>query len=556
MEGAVVIITEYSVENFRCFGSPVTLSELKAVNVIAGANNVGKSALLHPLRRLTRLDRRFIERIAPPGGGGTDSSWDAIGEPRFGPDDLRGSAKPRFTFSLMAAENSRLLPPSILPPGKKGTLEFSCGEIGTRDIHAFSTTWIIGTDRRPGGTTILEDGTTFSAQILARKIADRIVHVPALRRVGYEVAAPDTHALGERRMDGASLFGDAVHWTINGRDPLARVEAFASEVLGQDVRLLPSTRPVQLGVKVGRESFRDLKSLGMGIEQVLVIAHAATKHTSPILILEEPELGLHPLIQRSLVSTLAKEKGTVSFITTHSPHVLDLENDDVRHHHLSRDAHGNRRVRSLSTRDHHLISDLGVRPSSLLQANAAVWVEGPSDAIYLRAWLKFRASKLVEHHDFTFVTYGGALLEHFSGEATNRERLVQLFKVNPSWFVVMDSDRAVLGGALGHDYASRMLQEAGERRTWVTQGKEIESYLNDDELACGRQLARSAQDRFAPLDLRLEECGLPRSWAAHKTDLAHRVTAATASWTDRMGLFEQLDKLVRFIGEARQAVVA
>ena len=36
----------------------------------------------------------------------------------------------------------------------------------------------------------------------------------------------------------------------------------------------------------------------------------------------------------------------------------------------------------------NLLDDLGVKASDLLQANCAIWVEGPSDRIYIKKWLE------------------------------------------------------------------------------------------------------------------------------------------------------------------------
>lgn len=49
-------------------------------------------------------------------------------------------------------------------------------------------------------------------------------------------------------------------------------------------------------------------------------------------------------------------------------------------------------------------ADLGYRPSDLLQANAIIWVEGPSDRIYINHWLDQQAPDLVEGIDYSIMS--------------------------------------------------------------------------------------------------------------------------------------------------------
>ncbi len=283
----------------------------------------------------------------------------------------------------------------------------------------------------------------------------------------------------------------------------------------------------------------------------------------PILLLEEPELGLHPTLQRRLVEGLAKESSLTAFVTTHSPHILDCAGEHVRHYQLRRSGDGTRSVRSLRERDLELLRDLGVRPSSVLQANAIIWVEGPSDAIYLRGWLKaFGGEELVEGSHFSFAHYGGSLLDHLSPGEANEEGKINLFKLNPSWFLFADSDRKAAGERVGHDYLQRFLDVLGngrDQRSWVTAGKEVESYLSDDELlvALGKQprnAARTAPD-FRRLEDRLVALELPKYWAERKAGLAEKVARAITTWPDRDGLEARVQQLVSFIRDAQAGVI-
>lgn len=123
---------------------------------------------------------------------------------------------------------------------------------------------------------------------------------------------------------------------------------------------------------------------------------------------------------------------------------------------------------------------VGYRASDLLQANSVVWVEGPSDRIYLLHWIRELAPELVEGVDFSVMFYGGALLSHLTAERPDAAdpNLVDLWRINQRMWLVMDSDK-VKGGELKP--AVHRLQEEIERDgrggSWITEGYTIENYI-------------------------------------------------------------------------------
>jgi hypothetical protein len=141
--------------------------------------------------------------------------------------------------------------------------------------------------------------------------------------------------------------------------------------------------------------------------------------------------------------------------------------------------------------DHTLfdaLRSLGYRASDLLQTNCIIWVEGPSDRIYILHWLHAVAPDLVEGVDFSIAFYGGALLARLSAGAeeerddpTEEERddptLVDLWRINRRMWVVMDSDQ---GERDLKPAVARLRDEittAGTGGTWITSGYTIENYV-------------------------------------------------------------------------------
>ncbi len=77
-----------------------------------------------------------------------------------------------------------------------------------------------------------------------------------------------------------------------------------------------------------------LESLGTGVHEVVILAAAATLLDKSVLCVEEPELHLHPLLQRKLIKYLCDNTDNQYFFTTHSAHLLDAVAGPTHDHSL------------------------------------------------------------------------------------------------------------------------------------------------------------------------------------------------------------------------------
>lgn len=201
---------------------------------------------------------------------------------------------------------------------------------------------------------------------------------------------------------------------------------------------------------------------------------------------EELENNLHPAIQRRLFSYLrrrAVEEKSHMFITTHSNVVIDLfaQDDQAQILHVTHDgkcAH----VTTVETSAHgsKVLDDLDVRASDLLQTNAVVWVEGPSDIIYFNAWIRLWSyGKLIEGVHYQCVPYGGSVNAHLTFERDEDiQDMIDALKINRHAILLIDSDRTKLKAPL-KKHAERLVDEVQrvEGYAWVTAGKEVENYI-------------------------------------------------------------------------------
>jgi hypothetical protein len=130
----------------------------------------------------------------------------------------------------------------------------------------------------------------------------------------------------------------------------------------------------------------NLKSLGTGVEQLLMTLVVGLTGGGPSgVIIEEPETNLHPGAQRALLALIREWSIDRPYImATHSPVLLDTSHraEVVL---VTRHA-GASQVRSLGSNALDALDELGVRLSDVLSADRLLLVEGPTDAAILRVW--------------------------------------------------------------------------------------------------------------------------------------------------------------------------
>ena len=219
-----------------------------------------------------------------------------------------------------------------------------------------------------------------------------------------------------------------------------------------------------------------LAHYGTGVHELIIMCSTLMLHEDHVVCVEEPEIHLHPELLRKFVRFLATTKNTY-FIATHSNVLLDADETNVIYH-VKHDGSASKIVRS-RTDDHSraILRDLGYRASDLLQTNGIIWVEGPSDRIYIKRWFELSGWQLTEGVDYSIMFYGGACLANISAiDCFPTEDFVELLRINSNVVVVIDRDGDSPEDAL-KGYKQRILSEVGSEKCWITEGREIENYL-------------------------------------------------------------------------------
>lgn len=215
------------------------------------------------------------------------------------------------------------------------------------------------------------------------------------------------------------LLGD-----LEDRHRMHEYENFLSSKLfdGQEVVIIPKEKDDVVNVRIGDTEY-PIHQLGDGIQSLIILTFPLFECENGIFFIEEPELNMHPGMQRKFMDAIQSRPQHQYFITTHSNHLLDLtinyDNISVYTFRSKLGDPDSKEVYLVTYGDRNILELIGAQNTSIFLANKTIWVEGVTDRLYISKYLElFTAHNglvpVREDIDYTFVEYGGNNITHWS----------------------------------------------------------------------------------------------------------------------------------------------
>lgn len=406
---AAVRLERFAVLGFQSYETRQELRLNPDTTLLAGRNNVGKSALLRAIRypvqpeegnrRELSLDYQWrlttddVRQRVPLG-------YEASGEQLI--DDIaRRGGSCVLTATLITTGEGRSSGEQPMPnPVSKdyaNSLEFREIRISAENSELL---WL-GLKSRAGESPAhaylwLADGRDYNPERQRLvELARHLVHVLlpqhyliSPRRSTERMPYAETTVLSS---DGSNLTAVvATLFTTERRQRFALLEDFLRNVFPEvsflEVPMRGSGTPIaEIFLALGRRGGMvvPLKHSGTGVEQVLMLATAVlTAPPGYLFLVDEPHAFLHPVAERKVLAFIRAHSEHQYLIATHSPAFLTAY------------PIGNSRLVTIDDDGTHvtdagthsaILSELGITAADLWSSEAILWAEGDSDVAISRA---------------------------------------------------------------------------------------------------------------------------------------------------------------------------
>jgi AAA ATPase domain len=460
------------IKNYRCFPDekPARLRLGTGFAALLGQNNSGKTALL----RFFYEFRDLFARLAESG---------RVLQTLRGSKPLQFGRVPTHDMeSIFARSNDRSLTIELsLGHTPEVVVELTLQRGNLNPVGASNARLLVHGSPVPSaeigiqGNSISAKGQPidpFSLQEAFRQIS-RTVYIPAFRNVVNAGATAKYFdiSVGQAFVQRWKEYqtGDS----IKNNELISRVVQDISRIFGfHELQIHASHDNTTLQLIVDGKSYR-LEELGSGIAQfVLTLGTVATSESAYVLI-DEPELGLHPTLQIDFLTSLASFADSGVLYSTHSVGLARATADSI--YALIREHAGCSRVTpfdQITTNLSEFLGELNYSGFTMLGFRTILLVEGSSEVKTVQQLLRW----IKRDHEIVLFPLGGSQLINRSAQV----QLEELKRITSNIVAIIDSERSAAGEPLSADREGfiQACQKA-DIPCHVLERRAIENYFNE-----------------------------------------------------------------------------
>lgn len=292
-----------------------------------------------------------------------------------------------------------------------------------------------------------------------------------------------------------------------------------------EINSAPDSQTLQ--VFVNNSSYR-LSELGSGIAQfILVLANVATRRPTYVL-LDEPELNLHPSLQLDLLTTLASYSSQGTCFATHSYGLARATGDPIYTIRRVRDGESEVKPLGATTRLSEFLGEMGFSGYKELGFDKVLLVEGSTDVKTLQSLLRHYNKE----HSVLLLSLGGGQLIKDSSE----EELLEITRISTNVHALIDSERLSPGEPLlAQIQAFVDTCEALGIPCHVLHRRAIENYLTE------RAIRKTKGPKYVALQPHQRLADISPAWSkAESWRIAREMTRDELAGTDLGDFLEAL----------------
>ncbi|MEW6491515.1 MAG: AAA family ATPase [Cyanobacteriota bacterium] len=287
----------------------------------------------------------------------------------------------------------------------------------------------------------------------------------------------------------------------------------------QDLEINTSKSEATLLVLIDGKSYK-LSEQGSGLAQfILVLANAAIKNPSYILI-DEPELNLHPSLQLDFLTTLGSYAGEGVLFATHNIGLARASAELI--YSVRKDAEGQSEVRKIEAtpRLSEFVGELSFSGYRELGFDKILLVEGATEVKMIQQFLR----KYGKDHQIVLLPLGGSQLIKESSEA----ELEEIKRICENVSALIDSERTAPDAALEPSRATFVENcKKANIDCHVLERRAIENYLSD------RAVKQVKGNKYRSLEPYEALKDAPNGWAkAENWRIAQAMTRQELEATD------------------------
>lgn len=252
----------------------------------------------------------------------------------------------------------------------------------------------------------------------------------------------------------------------------------------------------------------ELSNVGAGVRSVYILSllqsYQAIKAKHTIFIIEEPELYLHPQLQKSMARTLSEiSENNQVICTSHSPIMLrEFSTSDIRK--IKLDVENYRSIAENTTID-DVLMEIGYTSQDILNTDFVVFVEGKDDKIILESVLKkyydvdLERLSIVDTKSCKNIGFYATL------------RFLEKTTMSDDFAIIRDADtksNEMINEILMNQLNSNINKEFAEKaisKTYITKYSSIEGYLFSPELLVRHGIYDSEDKVYEKLEKELAD---------------------------------------------------